>query len=823
MRLKPTYFEAIEQLVQLLCSDRRQQEAVQIVDHIQGVLKSQAKYEQGSMPTQPDTLNFSSSLRQSRPNSRYACSDLDNSRLMALVHAKGNILYNIRDQQGAARAFEEVVLIAVGQKAGGIESLIQSILHALSVFAPKQSGHPATQREENLLLPPEKALQTAKLCFPYFGDLPGLVAIDHQASKKVAVSLASNSLLSLAKIFQDGMNPNISPSPSLRSQHGVRDILAMYYLSLSLQPSPSTANNVGILLASVQQSVTAKTPTKLPPGEGFMFPGVIPGSGIALALTYYKYGLNLDAKHAHLFTNLGSLLKDIGQLPMAIQMYEKAVQCDSKFDIALANLANAVKDEGKVADAIQYYRKAVEVNPNFAEAVCGLVNALNSVCDWRGRGGVRMKAGLFDRWHVDATNELSDSRMTGQSTNGWIKRVVDIVESQLQEAKSWGQGVLRTDYVQQLSEQLSRFGLQCGHSVPSQQELLTLFESWKGQSWEGAKIVWMIERATRWIAWQWYQDRYVYGRDLPDSTYSRPRLPDALSVPGAPTILPFHTFTLPVDAKQVRLISQRNGLRVSSSTLRSSWLPQTVFTPPSPPAPQIRVGYVSSDFNNHPLAHLMQSVFGMHDETRVHAHCYATTASDNSAHRHQIEREAPTFYDASGWSTERLVQQILADGIHVLVNLNGYTRGARNEIFAARPAPIQMSFMGFAGTLGAEWCDYLLADETAVPAGALRPARRNVDLEDFKEGDSSGGSDDWVYAENIIYTRDTFFCCDHRQTGSNLKEQNLTWAEEQRRRWQMRKDLFPNIEDDAVIFGNFNQLYKVRISLSPSHSRNQPH
>src|SRR6202012_6077741 len=153
--------------------------------------------------------------------------------------------------------------------------------------------------------------------------------------------------------------------------------------------------------------------------------------------------------------------------------------------------------------------------------------------------------------------------------------------------------------------------------------------------------------------------------------------------------------------------------------------------------------------------HLMQSVFGMHDRARVEAHCYATTASDASPHRRQIERESPFFHDASGWSAERLVRKIVADGIHILVNLNGYTRGARNEVFAARPAPVQMSFMGFAGTLGAEWCDYLLADETAVPVETLRPHRGNVTLEDqIVDEEQSDG--DWIYGENIVYCRDSF-------------------------------------------------------------------
>lgn len=167
------------------------------------------------------------------------------------------------------------------------------------------------------------------------------------------------------------------------------------------------------------------------------------------------------------------------------------------------------------------------------------------------------------------------------------------------------------------------------------------------------------------------------------------------------------------------------------------------------------------------------------------------------------------FRDASSWPADRLVQQIVQDGIHILINLNGYTRGARNEVFAARPAPIQMSFMGFAGTLGAEWCDYLLADKTAIPPDTLRPWRRNIDLEDQILDVQSQERDGWVYSENIIFCRDTFFCCDHAQSES--REHQLSWDDEQSKRWQMRKDLFPSLSDDAIILGNFNQLYKVRI------------
>ena len=202
-------------------------------------------------------------------------------------------------------------------------------------------------------------------------------------------------------------------------------------------------------------------------------------------------------------------------------------------------------------------------------------------------------------------------------------------------------------------------------------------------------------------------------------------------------------------------------------------------------------------------------MFGFHNPSRAKAFCYATTASDRSIHRQQIEREAPVFRDVSSWSAEKLVDQIVKDEIHILVNLNGYTRGARNEVFAARPAPIQMSFMGFAGTLGAEWCDYILADETAIPPETLRPMRNNLGLEDVFRDEELNETEDWMYSENIIFCRDSFFCCDHAQS-SEPEEKTITWEEEQRRRWKMRKEIFPNLSDDTIILGNFNQLYKVR-------------
>jgi tetratricopeptide (TPR) repeat protein len=629
IRLRPSYFEAVEHLVGLLCGNHRGREAVDIINSVEtalrlpkgarelfedydrdssaslstssekGVLDYDHEDNEFRTPSSLTSLNTADGFG----SSGYSIPSSDNGRILALVHAKGNMLYALGDIDGASRAFEDAVLISAGRELDGIQGLIRKIVNVLShdgLTTISSSPTSVVTPPGPLLLPPDKALQTAKLVFATHGDLPGLSHVPEGLAKKSAISTTSNSLLSLAKIFQDAMSNSSSLQKISRMPSGVGDILALYYLSLSLQPSPSTANNVGILLAGVPQPASYR-PTRdslvvIP------IPGVLPGSGVALALAYYNYGLMLDSHHAHLYTNLGSLLKDIGQLQAAIKMYEQAVSCDSNFDIALANLANAVKDQGRTSDAIEYYKRAVASSPDFAEAVCGLANALNSVCDWTGRGGVVLDGGRHDRWHVDDAGMLT---MSSGQTGGWMKRVVDIVAKQLREGSSWGRGALIpqgsfTDFFLQLEL------ADTGGSWPQviRQDMKAALNRWVNRSWEGARIIRLIERANKRAMHRWYHDKYIHGRDLDPSSYMRPQVPSSLTVPTAPTVLPFHTFTCPLSAKDIRMISQRNALRISCSTLRSLWMQGPIFQPPPPPAPYLNIGYVSSDFNNHPLAHL---------------------------------------------------------------------------------------------------------------------------------------------------------------------------------------------------------------------------
>lgn len=538
-----------------------------------------------------NTANSTSDARQKGfGTSGYALPGSENGRILALVHAKGTMLYGSKEIDRASEAFEEAVLISIGRRANGIHHIVRRIQTTLGSADRAVSAQPPAP----LLLSPEKARQTAQLVFSGNGELPGLAFVQPGGAKRAASQTTSNSLLSLAKIFQDSMSNGALGSGSLQRPSGVGDILALYYLSLSLQESPSTANNVGILLAGIQQAAPSTTTLTSDTGKLSMIPGIPTGSGLALALSYYQYGLRLDPKHVHLHTNLGSLLKDIGQLDLAIQMYEQAVSCDGTFDIALTNLANAVKDRGRIKDAIGYYRRAVHANPDFAEAVCGLLTALNSVCDWKGRGGAILDNGRLDRWHVDKDGALVDAQSCGHAS-GLTKRVVDIVSQQLCEASWWGCNTLQEDTIEALSQRVAQY---CEFSAG---DVASRLRAWKGKPWEGSRLLRLVERMSRVMLRRWYQTR---PHNPEQSRFYRLQLPSSLTIPSAPTVLPFHTFTCPLEPRDIRAISQRNAARIACSTLKSPWVPLTIHPPPPPPQPHLNVGYISSDFNNHPLAHL---------------------------------------------------------------------------------------------------------------------------------------------------------------------------------------------------------------------------
>jgi predicted O-linked N-acetylglucosamine transferase (SPINDLY family)/SAM-dependent methyltransferase len=184
--------------------------------------------------------------------------------------------------------------------------------------------------------------------------------------------------------------------------------------------------------------------------------------------------------------------------------------------------------------------------------------------------------------------------------------------------------------------------------------------------------------------------------------------------------------------------------------------------------PKIRLAYVSPDFYNHPVAHLMADLVERHDRSRFEVIGVSLGPKIRDEWRTRLEKSFDRFLDVQGYSDEAVARQLRELEIDIAVDLAGYTKNAKPGIFARRAAPLQVNYLGYPGTLGAEFIDYLLADRFVIPE-----------------------ADEPCYAEKIVYLPDSFQCSALRR----IAERTPT-----------RREL--GLPEQGFVFCCFNAAYK---------------
>jgi predicted O-linked N-acetylglucosamine transferase (SPINDLY family) len=130
---------------------------------------------------------------------------------------------------------------------------------------------------------------------------------------------------------------------------------------------------------------------------------------------------------------------------------------------------------------------------------------------------------------------------------------------------------------------------------------------------------------------------------------------------------------------------------------------------------RLRIGYLSGDFRDHAIGHLSAGMYARHDRERVEVHAYSVGPDAEDEYRRRIRDGCDRFTSLHGLSDEAAARTIARDGVDILVDLQGYTRGDRMRILSYRPAPLQVHYLGFPGPLAAPFVDYLVCDRTIVP------------------------------------------------------------------------------------------------------------
>jgi len=195
---------------------------------------------------------------------------------------------------------------------------------------------------------------------------------------------------------------------------------------------------------------------------------------------------------------------------------------------------------------------------------------------------------------------------------------------------------------------------------------------------------------------------------------------------------------------------------------------------------RIRVAYLSRDFREHPVSFLMAGMFECHDSSRFETTAISWGHDDDSAIRKRIKKSFERFIDVEKEDQGKIAQLLRELEIDIAVDLMGFTEESRTHVMAARPAPIQVNYLGYVGTTGTQYIDYIIADRVLIPR----------DQDEF-------------YSEKIVCLPNSFQVNDRdRRIGDKVFA---------------RRDA--GLPQDAFVFCCFNNVYKITPDVFDSWMR----
>ncbi|HTI85625.1 MAG TPA: tetratricopeptide repeat protein, partial [Alphaproteobacteria bacterium] len=162
--------------------------------------------------------------------------------------------------------------------------------------------------------------------------------------------------------------------------------------------------------------------------------------------------------------------------------------------------------------------------------------------------------------------------------------------------------------------------------------------------------------------------------------------------------------------------SSEDHRRCAEIVARDRFPAQPMASAPRRDGPKIRLGYVSGEFCEQATAFLIAGLIERHDKARFEVHGFDNGIDDGSNTRRRLVTAFDSMTDIARLSDADAANAVRERGIDILINLNGYFGWGRNGVFACRPAPVQVNYLGFPGTLGGDLVDYIIADRHVLPA-----------------------------------------------------------------------------------------------------------
>jgi len=429
----------------------------------------------------------------------------------------------------------------------------------------------------------------------------------------------------------------------------------------------------------------------------------------------YRAAVDASPTYAEAHFNLGRVLQVLHRFQDAEAAYRRATELNPEFAAAYNNLGLLLAEQGRHSEAVVEYRKGLHARPSSAQIHYNLAVALELKRSVREAAAhyaqslnlepnrvptlVNFAAIILDLGHAEEAERASRHAIRLEPFNARAHfNLAKALAAQgaLDDAEIAYEQALRLD--PEVSAHLANKAIVAGmttEAISRRRRFQPVLAYAQFRIDRLQRCDWADLAALR----SWLADLI---RTRSEAGESPPAQPMAVMCLGLdPELLSTLTKQVARDYEGCRLRLPR-PFRYSSRGGRAG--------------SRIRIGYVSADFRSHNHFHRIHNLFEKHDHGRFEVFAYSLRAGDDSRFRERAEGTADHFRDIAGQAGLRAARQIHADGVQILVDLNGYTSGARPDIFALRPAPIQVHYpIGFPGTLSADFIDYLIADRVLVP------------------------------------------------------------------------------------------------------------
>jgi protein O-GlcNAc transferase len=470
------------------------------------------------------------------------------------------------------------------------------------------------------------------------------------------------------------------------------------------------------------------------------------------ALEHFNKAIALNRSVSETWNNRGTVFNELNKYSLAIADFDNAIKLNSQYSEAYANKGKSLAQLKRYDEALIAYDKALSIKPDLVEAWLGRGNVL---CDvrrndeafaaydkalsikpdlaetWLGRGNVLRNLQRYDAAFAAYDRALS---LKSDLANAWVGRG-DVFCALRRYDQAFAA------YDKALSIQPNLQGAWLGranafYDLRRYDEALTAYgkalsitpdftEAWLG-------------RANAFSSLQLYDEALAaYDKALSIQ-------PDLEGVEGERLHMKMHL------CNWDRLDSEIADLTTSVRNGKANCAPFVILSLTDSPedhfrcastwvaakyrhaAPsirwrrgyaqdKIRIGYVSSDLHQHATAFLMADLFECHNRRRFTTTAFSFGPNENSSIRQRLIASFDTFFDFRHFSDAEAARRIAEVGIDILVDLKGFTRNARTGIFAHRPAPIQVNYLGYPGTMAAAFIDYIIGDTSLFtvpyPAG----------------------------------------------------------------------------------------------------------